>query len=164
MNERSRDCDPLLLSSGKLVRKPVFESFKIDPAQAVSGRFAGIQTAGEQQRELYIFDDRKRRKKLEGLEDESDFFPAQLREPIVTQLRRGLAVKPDLPRRGKIHRACQIEKSRLAAPAAADKRNKLLRGDIQRYGFERTYPSSVAEVIFGNTVKAEKEHLFQDSA
>jgi len=136
------DGGALHLATGELMGKTITKPVHFYPAQTFFRRCSNVSLTREQQRQLNIFKNGKGLQQLEGLENKSDFFSAQLSEASIIQ----------------VHGASKIEKSRFSAAASADQRDELAALNVQRDAIQRVDVFTVIRIVFGNILQGKYGH------
>ena len=155
MDESAGNGDALHLASRELMRHAVREVGKFDGGEAVQGQRARVGVSGEKERKFHVFDDAERVQQLKGLEDEANFFAAQLGELGLVEFVRGDAVEHDVAGSWKIHGAGKIEERGLAAAAAADKGYKFARGNLNGDIIEGANGGAIGLIVLGDALDQE---------
>ena len=118
VNQGAGDGHALHLAAGKLVGKAGLQFRHLHPAQAVQSGLTRAGHARQQQRQLDILHSAQRRKKLKGLEDETNFFPPQTRQRLLTGGAATEAAAP-APRRRAAHAVDTATGDSVTAPMQA---------------------------------------------
>src|SRR5262249_41468781 len=137
VDKRSGNSDALHLPAGKLMRHAVFEAGKFDGREAVERGLARIGSSRKEKRQLDVFDDAERIDELEGLENEADFFAAELCESSIFARVSACAVEKDFADRGEVHCPGKIEQGGFAAAAAANDGDNFAGRDFEGDAVER---------------------------
>ena len=125
----------------------ITETVHFYPAQTVFRRRSNVSLTRQQQRQLNIFENGKGLQQLEGLENKSYFFSAQLSEAGIIQGRSSYPIQQDLAGSGEVHGASKIEESRFSAAASADQRDELAALNVQRDAIQRVDVFTVIRIV-----------------
>ena len=153
LHESAGDANALHLAAGELVRITAGEAIEFDGSDFLERGFADFRLACELQGQLDVFENSKRVEQLEGLKNEADFIAAEGGERGVVQGGGGDAIQQDGAESGEIHGSGEIEKSGLAAAAAAHKGDKFAATHLQRNVLQGEYRLAIGDVVFADVLE-----------
>ena len=132
VDERARDCEPLLLSAGERRRQPACDVREPEPREEFARTWRRFDPVACQLRgQEDVLDSAQLGQQVEGLEDEADVAPANGGQPSLVELVQARAAELDRPGIGAIEAAEQMQEGRLPRAGASDDGNELAARNVQ---------------------------------
>ena len=148
------DGHALLLAAGQFVRAVLRAVAQADQLQCDFGIALALRAgqAGQQQRQLDVALRGQHRHQVVELEHVADVLAAPVRELAALHRVDALAVDGDLPARGDVEAADQVEQGGLARAGGAHERHEIAAGDVQVHAVQdfdllRTTLVGLGEVV-----------------
>jgi hypothetical protein len=153
IDQRSHDSDTSSFPAGKLAR-PMIQSFAQtdafqQSARAVGRGFADLCVRANQRWNENVFQHGALREQMVRLEDKADLTVARVGDLFLVQLPNILAFKEDLPARGPIQRADDIEQGALAGTGGANDGGGFSRVYFEAYAVKHNDRWGVLDGLIG---------------